>query len=459
MKITLSESFDTASSSAKSSVVNAAEVLSSANGLNKDGEYVGETHIASHRSYEVALKTPDGDNLYKINNSGLYAVDWKSEYQDPDRFETSDHVDALFREIQHQDVSDIYISELYPIIIKKNGDLYGITRRTIDRGEADFILLHITRASAVSELNGGKPVNSCFTMLDIDRTKKTKMGAPARVSFRVNASAITIAGRESFQVVMRAIPSEPLHYTKIGLDKEFVYSCCPTNGIVIIAGETGSGKTTTIASIIREILEGDTLIKGNILTHEEPIEFNYDSIFSKHSIINQSQIPENFKSFKDANREAMRRKPAAVLLGELRDEETIEAAVELALTGHPVYGTVHSTEVSTIIPRMVSRFPESAQIRACFDLIDCGRVFISQRLVKNIKTNRLFGVREYLYLSADLRVKLKSLGNPITINNEITRIMHESDGKGHASLSFAKQAAIFLQQGIINEDGYRRLTT
>ena len=79
--------------------------------------------------------------------------------------------------------------------------------------------------------------------------------------------------------------------------------------------------------------------------------------------------------------------------------------------------------------------------------------------MKNIKTNRLFGVREYLYLSADLRVKLKSLGNPITINNEITRIMHESDGKGHASLSFAKQAAIFLQQGIINEDGYRRLTT
>lgn len=457
MKISINETLSSTSSVNHSAV--SAEVNISANGLNNDGEYLGEVKSQNNRDYEIVGKTIEGGNLYKINNSALYAVDWKSDYKEPDRFETPAHVEALFREIQHQDVSDIYISELYPIIIKKNGDLYGITRRTIDRGEADTILLHITRASAVSELNGGKPVNSCFTMLDVDKTKKTKMGSQARVSFRVNASAITIAGRESFQVVMRAIPSEPLHYTKIGLEKEFVYSCCPTNGIVIIAGETGSGKTTTIASIIREILEGDTLIKGNILTHEEPIEFNYDSIYSKHSIINQSQIPENFKSFKDANREAMRRKPAAVLLGELRDEETIDAAVELALTGHPVFGTVHSTEVSTIIPRMVSRFPESSQAKACFDMIDCGRVFISQRLVKNIQTNRLFGVREYLHLTAELRVRLKKLGNPILINNEIAQIMHESDGTKNASLNFAKQADIFLSKGIIDENGYRRLTT
>lgn len=429
-------------------------------GVESNGEYYGaQLQQRTALKQDVAGKTPEGANLYAIKNSGLMAIDWISDYQEPNRFNSENDVEALFREIQYQNVSDIYIAETYPIIIKKNGDLYGITRRVIDRGEADTILLHLTRPSAVGELNSGTPVNSCFIMLDVDKRNVTKMGGPARVSFRVNASAISIAGRNSFQIVMRAIPSEPLHYEKIGLDKKFVHDCCPTNGIVIIAGETGSGKTTTLASIFREILEGDTLIKGNLLTHEEPIEFNYDSIFSSHSIINQSQIPENFKSFKDANREAMRRKPAAILLGELRDEETIDASVELALTGHPVFGTVHSTEVATIIQRMVSRFPLEAQSRACFDIVDCGRVFISQRLVKNIKTNRLFGVREYLFLTSEFRAKLKYLGNPTAINNEITKTMRESDGKGIASLSFENQAKILREQGIIDEVGFRRLTS
>lgn len=451
MKINLSESLG--ANAVGSHIFSGANTANSSN-----GEYLGAQQQTTHQTHKIVGKSPDGGNLYEIKNSGLKAVDWISDYQEPPRFNSGKDVEALFQEIQYQDVSDIYIAETYPIIIKKNGDLYGITRRTIDRGEADTILLHLTRSSAVGELNSGKPVNSCFIMLDVNKEKVTKMGGPARVSFRVNASAISIAGRHSFQIVMRAIPSEPLHYSKIGLDKEFVHSCCPTNGIVIIAGETGSGKTTTLASIFREILEGDTLIKGNLLTHEEPIEFNYDSIYSSHSIINQSQIPENFKSFKDANREAMRRKPAALLLGELRDEETIDASVELALTGHPVFGTVHSTDVSTIVSRMVSRFPLQAQSRACFDIIDCGRVFISQRLVKNIKTNRLFGVREYLFLTSEFRAKLKALSDPIAINNEITRTMRESDGKGIASLNFENQAIILREQGVIDEIGFRCLT-
>lgn len=425
--------------------------------FTQQGEFLG-ANTAGNSKYEVAGKADDGSNLYRIQNSGLLAVEWKSDYVQPNRYESKEHVDKLFEEIQLQGVSDIYISEGTPITIKKNGDLFGITRRTIDNGEASQILSLIVRTSAQAQLNTGVAVNTCFTMFDVDKNKTTTLGQRARVNFRVNASATTIADRSSFQIVMRAIPSEPLHYSKIGLDKEFVHKCCPTNGIVIIAGETGSGKTTTIASIIREILEGDTLIKGNILTHEEPIEFNYDTIFSTHSVVNQSQIPENFKTFMDANREAMRRKPAAVLLGELRDEETIKAALELALTGHPVFGTVHSTQVSTIIQRMVSRFPDAVKSTTCFDLIDCARIYISQRLVKNIRTGKLFGVREYLVFNQALRVELKKLGDPTLINNRITEIMFESDGKGLASLNFAKQADLLLAQGVIDEHGYRHLT-
>ena len=120
------------------------------------------------------------------------------------------------------------------------------------------------------------------------------------------------------------------------------------HGSFLVSGATGSGKTTTFAAIIRHILENDTPIKGHILTHEEPIEYRYDKIQSSHSIIVQSQIPDHFPTFHAANREAMRRRPAMVLVGELRDLETIQSAVEIARTGHAIFATVHATDVASI---------------------------------------------------------------------------------------------------------------
>jgi defect-in-organelle-trafficking protein DotB len=104
-----------------------------------------------------------------------------------------------------------------------------------------------------------------------------------------------------------------------------------------MAGETGSGKSTTLSSFIRYILEEDTHIQGNIITIEEPIEFRYNEIQSRHSVISQSQVPEHFSSFALAVREAMRRKPALLLVGELRDQESFSAAIELSQTGHPYF--------------------------------------------------------------------------------------------------------------------------
>ena len=109
---------------------------------------------------------------------------------------------------------------------------------------------------------------------------------------------------------MRLIPSKPPKYSDIGVELEYLLKCIPRIGIVYMAGETGSGKSTTLSSFIRYILEEDTHIQGNIITIEEPIEFRYNEIQSRHSVISQSQVPEDFSSFALALREAMRRKPA-----------------------------------------------------------------------------------------------------------------------------------------------------
>ena len=216
------------------------------------------------------------------------------------------------------------------------------------------------------------------------------------------------------------------------------------HGSFLVSGATGSGKTTTFAAIIRHILENDTPIKGHILTHEEPIEYRYDKIQSSHSIIVQSQIPDHFPTFHAANREAMRRRPAMVLVGELRDLETIQSAVEIARTGHAIFATVHATDVASIPQRLVSRYPQDAQREAIFDIIDTTHAMMTQRLVKGVD-NRLVALRECLVLTREIRNHLLNLGDQGRITQALRTLVPE-----HGS-SFADDARRLLDQGRISQ--------
>lgn len=398
------------------------------------------------------------DALRTADKEGIPLIDLVTDFKEPLRFNNEIHWRALFHEIKMQDVSDIFFSSGKPIVVRKYGKLYALTKRPLDVTETEFfLLLFSARQNALSEINAAKAINTSWSAFDNDIEKKTNSGQRWRNSYRVNASGISLYGKIGFQITLRAIPADPLLYSDIGLDEAFVNQCTPRTGIVAIAGETGSGKTTTISSIIRYILEHDTPIKGNIITHEEPIEYIYDNIISKHSVVVQSQIPENFPDFSAANREAMRRKPALISVGELRDTETIMAAVEASLTGHPVFATVHSSSVDTILPRLSSRFPKESKETATYDLISCTRMLIAQRLVPTTD-GKLMGVREHLEITKDLRNKLLDIGHPSLINAEIRRIMENSEGTKQVSLPFAKQAKQLFDKGLITNEGLRFLT-
>ena len=273
-----------------------------------------------------------------------------------------------------------------------------------------------------------------------------------RYGFRVNAVGINDGGTTGAQIVMRTIPNDPPTVDDIGLDGGFVLdNCTPENGIVLVAGKTGSGKSTTFAAIMRYILEHDTPIKGNIITSEQPIEYTYSGITSTHSVITQSEVPKHIKQFDMANEAAMRRHPALAMIGELRDGPTIQSAVELSLTGHPVFGTVHSGTVSTVIKRLVTRFPESEQAMAIADLIETLRCIIAQQLVPRADGKGLMAVREYLKFDQPIRDELYSLTTMTLLTERIQRIVNER------GLSFAHQANTLLEQGKITEYYARRL--
>lgn len=380
---------------------------------------------------------------------GLPLLDCRTGFQQPFRFNHPDQFKALMLETLEHGASDIYIQPNKPIVAGISGRMYSLMTREIDDSEVKLILKWAAdRDTAQSDILEGKAVNGRYELFD--PTKRMHSGAKVRHSYRVNAVPVLTEGATSAQIVLRAIPVDPPTPEMIGLSDEILSCMTPRDGIIYVAGATGSGKTTSLAATIHHILIGDTPIKGNIVTYEEPIEFDFSRIPSRHSIIVQTQVPTMMKTFYEAIREAMRRAPKLIMLGELRDEETIRAAVEASLTGHTVYGTVHANGVAAVMRRLISRFPESERATAIFDIVETARFIMAQRLVPRVGGGRV-AVREYLAFDESIRERLSELSDM----GKVTRVVKQLvDERGH---SFRMEGERLLAAGLIEESVAREL--
>ena len=411
-----------------------------------------------HHNEQKARGIPD-----RIEGSNLRPIKLVTTWTAPEQFTETSQVRGMLAEVKAQGASEIFIMPGEPIAIMVEGEMFAITYRVMKLNEAQFLLEIITHTpAATARISGGESLNGTtelFEKTEEGEDIKTVRGLKKYNRYRHNASPCMTPVGSKFQITMRHIPDDPIPYYNLGMTEDEVNEFIYSEGLIVIAGRTGSGKTTTLAAAIRYILEGDTIIKGNIVTHEEPIEFRYDNILSKHSVVAQSEIGVHFTDFNKANREAMRRFPALILLGELRDSETIMAAVEASQTGHPVFATTHATNIPSIVPRMTSRFPDERKNAAAYDIIEAARLFVAQKLVKNIKTGKRFAVREKLVLTAELRqvlLDIISTESEIAMIKEIRRIMMDGD---YDSINFKSQADVFLADGIIDSKGYKELVS
>lgn len=393
----------------------------------------------------------------KIAGSELRPMGWYTSYRDPSRFNDMEDIRKLFAEIgEHDDISDIVIKSGAPVAIKqKRRGLFAVTHRPLYADEVLLICQKLANDDAIaSRISDGVPISGLASVMDSSNYNANTGLTSSKNRYRYEITACASKDEEhGISVIMRPLPDTPLSYDQLGIPFDFVEKCIVKDGIVIIAGATGEGKSTTIASVIRYILENETTIMGNIITHEDPIEVSFENVKSPHSLVMQSQIGQGAHviSYNHANRSAMRRSPDLVLLGELRDEDTIEAAVELSLTGHPVYATTHASNISSIFPRLISRFPKEVQGQKGFDLVDTTRFLVAQKLIRRTDGKKM-AVREELEFTEALRGELIKYAQDTDVLYRIIGLIMQNETFG--AVSYASQAKKLLEDGVIDETNY-----
>lgn len=336
-------------------------------------------------------------------------LDGKSDEHIFDRhIQNSDDLKAFLNHAIRKEVSDVFIQAGKQIRGQVHGRLVFLTRYSIQVDQMNLLLRLVIGSDEIrTALAAQRDYDAAFSIPD--ETETDSHGVAKKHRFRLNATAVFNVGADGGQIVLRHIPSEPPLLSAIGFPEHLIPEFTLQQGAFIIAGETGSGKTTTFAGCIRYVLTNDTPIKGNIVTYESPVEYLFTGIESDHCIIAQSEIPRHLPTFEDGVRNAMRRKPALVVIGEMRDAETIQAAVEASNTGHPVFGTVHASHSGMIIQRMVQRYPSYAQHQAFTDIVQINRLLMSQTLVPRVGGGRVC-LRDWVIITPERQEELLAAG-------------------------------------------------
>ncbi len=365
-----------------------------------------------------------------------HAATWPDE---PHRF-TVDDIDEFLLWCVKQNSSDITIQSERPVYNEIGGELYPGTYRKLDAADMAVFLERLYGPEAQARLASGR---------DLDVSYEIRPDRYTRIRFRVNITAILVKGRDGAQITMRSLPSEPPTMKDLNIEQEIQDAWAPRQGLVIITGPTGSGKSTLLAAGNRMLLERPRGC-GKMLTYEAPIEYVYDSIQSPRSLVSQTEIPRHLPDFAHGVRNALRRKPEIILVGESRDRETINASIEAAQTGHAVYTTTHTLGVANTVQRMLSTYEMEEREERAVALMETLRLVVTQALVARVGGGRC-GVREWMKFPDEVREKLMDM-HFTKWSNEIQRMVNQY------GQSMEKSATIAFEKGHIDRRAYLLLS-
>ncbi len=374
-------------------------------------------------------------SLVKAEDS--HALTWPDE---PQRF-SQDDIDDFLLWCVKQNSSDITIQSERPVYNEISGELYPGTFRNIDAADMGVFLEKLYGPEAQARLASGR---------DLDVSYEIRPDRYTRIRFRVNITAILTKGRDGAQITMRTLPSEPPTMQDLNIEHEIREHWAPRQGLVIITGPTGSGKSTLLAAGNRMLLERPRGC-GKMLTYESPIEYVYDNIQSPRSLVSQSEIPRHLPDFARGVRNALRRKPEIILVGEARDRETINASIEAAQTGHAVYTTTHTLGVANTVQRMLSTYEMDEREERAIALMETLRLIVTQALVPRVGGGRC-GIREWMQFPDDVRERLMDM-HFTKWPNEIQRMV-PSYGR-----TMETSAAAAFEEGTIDRRSYLLLSS
>lgn len=322
--------------------------------------------------------------------------------------------------------------------IRLHGQWHSVTRRNVASNELFQILDEISNNhSAQAAIKGGQ---------DLDFAYEIQVSRGVRKRFRACATACKDGWGTGVSLVFRTIPEHPPTMADIGIEQEIIDAAFPDNGLIMVTGTMGSGKSTTLAAMLRHIGQNHS---KHIITYEEPIEFDLMSLPGLTGPLIQSAVPGHIKNFLSGIRNATRRAPDVILVGESRDPETLRGMIEAAEIGVTAYSTVHTRSVAETPTRIINVFPADQQQQVAATMLSSMRLIIQQRLVPSLKGGRV-ALREHLSFTPDIRQQL--MKTPICdLIQVIEKYVAE---KGRPLL---KSAADLYTGGMISEQTYQQL--
>jgi len=289
-------------------------------------------------------------------------------------------IDAFFQLLHEQGASDLHLVTGQQPAMRIRGDIERIKYDVLNNDELKAMLYEIAPEYKVKLFEETGDIDFAYEI-------------PGLARYRANY----FQQKWGVAAVFREIPSKILTCQDLGLPDVIAKLALLPRGLVLVTGPTGSGKSTTLAAIINE---ANRLRKDHIITIEDPIEFVHQS---QSCIVNHREVGMHTKTFTAALRGALREDPDIILVGEMRDLETISLAIEAASTGHLVFGTLHTTSAAKTVDRIIEVFPANQQAQIRSTLADGIRAVISQTLFKRIDKKGRCAALEILIASAAVR--------------------------------------------------------
>ncbi len=333
----------------------------------------------------------------------------------------ANNLERVLRLMAEKSASDVYMSANTPILIKINGQILQLSDQVLTTHQTRQLLAEMLAPQQLEELDDTGELNVGISV--------SRVG-----SFRLSA----FKQRGSIAAVIRCIPFEIPALDALGVPPLLAQLVTEKRGLILMVGATGTGKSTTLASMLEWRNQQMT---GHILTIEDPIEFLFSN---KKSIVNQREVGRDTQSLQIALKNALRQAPDCIMIGEIRDRETMSAALSYALSGHLVLATLHANNSYHAMGRILSFYTPEARPTLLSDLSSGLRAIISQRLLRSNAGTRVPAVE--VLLNTKLVSELIEKGDVSAVKEAVEKSLAEG------SRTFEADIARLIAEGVVSRD-------
>ncbi len=362
-----------------------------------------------------------------------------SAYRMPEALRRKEDLDSLLDFCLKYEVNDIKFGDSEPITVRIHGKIYRLTHRSLSKDEVNEIICHLYESTtAIGKVLSGDRLDFAYSCRKDGRVHSR---------WRICVTLRGLADGIGFRVVCRQISVNPPTVEQVYMPQDITAAVMKLDrGIMLVTGPTGSGKSTTLAALLRERCASREH-SDHLITIESPIEYLHTGYPHPFTEVTQWEVPRMLSSFALAVETSLRSDPDLVLIGEMRDRQTMKAGLEVSLTGHGCFSTMHTNSCVQTVTRFLQAFDKEEVAAVQYDLVDNLHMIVSQ-LLRPGPDGRRVALRERLEFDGQIKDRLRSSAN---LSGELRKVM-ESYGR-----LMVEEARDRFKEGRLTEDELKRI--